>query len=76
MNNQIQVEGFTVPSGEEWIRVTENRRHGWAPRREFVGSGKEALNRLSRQNVIIIGLARVKRMLDSWPSLQTFRPTI
>lgn len=64
MDNSIHVEGFTAPSGEEWILVTVGHRRGWAPHREFNGSGKDAIDRLSRQNVFIIGTSRMRALVD------------
>lgn len=60
MDKRICAEGFSAPSGEEWIRVSVGQRHGWVPRREFHGAGKEAIDRLRLQNVIIIGSSRIK----------------
>lgn len=72
LDNSIHVEGFSAPSGEEWILVTVGSCQGWVPRREFHGSGKDAIDRLRRKNVIVIGTSHIKELLDRVAQLVHF----
>lgn len=74
MDKRIQTEGFTAPSGKEWVRVSVGQRYGWVPYREIYGSGKDAIRRLANQTVNIIGWPSTKDFLNSVRELSHFPP--
>lgn len=72
MDNSMHVEGFTAPSGREWILAIDGERRGWVPRRAFHGGARDAIDQLGRQNVVIIGASRLKALIDRVAALSVF----
>lgn len=72
MANPLHVEGFSAPSGQEWILVNDGDRRGWIPRPAFRGRASEAIDQLARQNIVIIGASRLKALIDRVAEISDF----
>lgn len=72
MKKSFKVDGFITSSGTRWVKISDNEKHCWVPFSDFHGHGKEAIARLSRGGVIIVGSARVKKLMDEVAGIEQF----
>lgn len=72
MKKSFKVDGFVTSCGTRWVKVSDNGKYCWVPLSDFHGHGKEAIARLSRCGVIIVGAARVKKLMDEVAGIEEF----